>query len=54
MVMKMIGIPVCPADAVEEIKEIYRKGLTFEYVDDIHQVLEHALLKVKVENALEV
>lgn len=37
---------------VEEIKEIYRKGLRFDYVQDINDVLERALLKEKVERAM--
>ncbi len=30
---------------INEIPEMYRKGLTFHYVHDIHEVLEFALLK---------
>ena len=37
---------------VEEIKEIYRKGLTFHYVDEIIEVFNIALLKEKVKNAV--
>jgi ATP-dependent Lon protease len=37
---------------VEEIKEIYRKGLNFAYVQDIFGVLEQSLLKEKVEKAM--
>jgi len=39
---------------IEEIKEIYRKDLTFHYVDTILQVLEMALMKEKVTSALKV
>src|SRR5512133_3642925 len=35
---------------VEDIKEIYIRGLKFHYVDTIMEVLEHALLKQKVKN----
>jgi ATP-dependent Lon protease len=37
---------------VEEIKDIYRNGLVFNYVDDIQQVIELALLKEKVTKPL--
>ena len=37
---------------IEEIKADYVKGLTFHYVEDIHQVIEIALLKEKVDNPL--
>lgn len=37
---------------VEEIKEIYRKGLRFDYVQDISDVLQRALLKEKVNKAI--
>lgn len=37
---------------IDEIKEDYLKGLTFHYVEDIHQVVELALLKEKVANPL--
>lgn len=36
---------------IEEINELYTKGLTFHYVREIHEVLEFALLKEKVRNA---
>lgn len=39
---------------VEEIKEIYRKGLQFEYVNNIHEVLELSLLKEKVKSPLQI
>ena len=39
---------------IEEIKEIYIKGLTFHYVSDINEVLDIALLKEKVKGALEI
>jgi ATP-dependent Lon protease len=35
---------------VEDIKEIYIKGLKFRYVRSIMDVLEHSLLKQKVQN----
>ncbi len=34
---------------IEDIKDDYRKGLTFTYVDTMMDVLDHALLKVKVD-----
>lgn len=37
---------------ISEIKGIYIKGLTFHYVKDIHEVLEIALLKEKVNEPL--
>ena len=37
---------------IEEIKADYVKGLTFHYVEDIHQVIDIALLKEKVDNPL--
>lgn len=37
---------------VEEIREIYRKGLRFSYVRDIYDVLDISLLKEKVEKAM--
>ena len=39
---------------IEEIKEIYLKGLKFNFVKDISEVLEIALLKQKVKNPLEI
>jgi ATP-dependent Lon protease len=39
---------------VEEIKEIYRKGLKFEYVEGVYDVLERALLKEKIKNPLKI
>lgn len=39
---------------VEDIKEIYRKGLEFEYVEGIYEVLELALLKEKIKNPLKI
>lgn len=38
---------------IEEIKSDYVKGLTFHYVDTIDEVLQIALLKQKVEHALD-
>lgn len=35
---------------VSQIKDIYLKGLTFHYVEDIKEVLEISLLKQKVDN----
>ena len=37
---------------VEEINEIYRKGLTFRYVSEISELMEFALLKEKVDKAI--
>lgn len=37
---------------IEEISEIYLKGLTFHYVENVKDVLEFALLKEKVANPL--
>ena len=39
---------------VEEIKDIYRKNLNFQYVEDITDVLQHALTNVKVKNPLSI
>jgi ATP-dependent Lon protease len=39
---------------VDEINEIYVKGLKFHYVEDIREVLEIALLSQKVSNALKI
>lgn len=39
---------------VADINEKYLKGLSFHYVDNMLQVLDNALLKVKVKNAVEV
>lgn len=38
---------------VQEINEIYIKGLTFHYVSDVKEVLEIALLKEKVKNPIQ-
>lgn len=38
---------------VDEIKPEYLKGLSFYYVDDVKEVLEHALLKEKVNHPLD-
>ncbi|MDH6534507.1 endopeptidase La [Parabacteroides sp. 52] len=37
---------------VEEIKADYLKGLTFHYVEDIHEVVDLALMKEKIKNPL--
>ncbi|MFO7671748.1 MAG: endopeptidase La [Bacteroidales bacterium] len=37
---------------VEEINEIYRKGLTFRYVSEISELMEFVLLKEKVDKPL--
>ena len=37
---------------VEDIKDIYREGLTFHYVDQMTEVVDYALLKEKVKNPL--
>jgi ATP-dependent Lon protease len=37
---------------VEEINEIYRKGLTFRYVNEISELMEFALLKEKVDRPM--
>lgn len=38
---------------IEEIEKHYLKGLTFDYVDTVDQVLKKALLKEKVKNPVE-
>ena len=38
---------------IEEIKELYLKGLKFHYVSDISEVLEVALLKEKVKHTID-
>lgn len=37
---------------IDEVKELYVKGLTFHYVSDIKEVLEIALLKEKIKDPL--
>ena len=37
---------------IEEIPEMYLKGLTFHYVNDVSEVLDFALLDEKVKNAI--
>ncbi len=39
---------------VEEIKDIYREGLSFQYVEDITEVLKYALTDEKVRNPLNI
>jgi ATP-dependent Lon protease len=39
---------------IEDIKDDYIKGLNFIYVDNMIEVIEHALLKVKVDKALDI
>jgi ATP-dependent Lon protease len=39
---------------VEDINERYLKGLKFHYVQEMYEVLEKALLKEKVVNAMKV
>ena len=38
---------------IEEIPEMYLKGLSFHYVNDVSEVLNFALLDEKVKNAIE-
>ncbi len=38
---------------IDEIPEIYLKGVTFHYVTNVWEVLDYALLKEKVENPIE-
>ena len=38
---------------IEEIPQIYLEGVTFEYVENVSDVLRIALLKDKVDNAIE-
>jgi len=38
---------------IEEIPEIYLKGVSFHYVEHVGQVLDYALLDEKVDNAIE-
>jgi len=44
-----IAISVENRKDVEEINEIYRKGLNFRYVNEISELMEFALLKEKVD-----
>ena len=37
---------------IEEINDIYLKGLTFHYVDTIKDVIDYALLPDKVKDAI--
>ncbi len=39
---------------IEEIKEIYREGLSFHFVETIEQVLQIALLKEKVDKPIKI
>ena len=39
---------------LEEIKELYIKGVKFKFVNTIQEVIEFALLDVQVENALKI
>jgi len=39
---------------IEEIKDIYLKGLKFHFVDEIMEVLDIALMKQKVKNPLNI
>jgi len=39
---------------IEEINERYVKGLKFQYVTEMYEVVDRALLKEKVGNALKV
>ncbi|RUT79361.1 endopeptidase La [Ancylomarina longa] len=39
---------------IEEIKDVYLKGLTFHFVDEIMEVLDIALMKQKVDNPLSI
>lgn len=39
---------------LEEIKEVYIKGVKFKFVNTIQEVIEFALLDVQVENALKI
>jgi len=38
---------------VEEINEIYRKGVNFKYISNVSELIEFALLRDKAENAVE-
>jgi len=52
--IKEIILSVDNKKDIEEIKEIYRKGLKFHYVEEIIDVLDIALLKQKVQNSLQI
>ena len=39
---------------IEEINEIYLKGLNFRYVDNIMDVLDESLLRQKVSRAVKI
>jgi ATP-dependent Lon protease len=39
---------------IEDIKDAYIKGLSFIYVENMIEVIDHALLKVKVDKALDI
>ena len=38
---------------IDEIDEMYLKGLTFHFVDTIKEVIDYALLPEKVKDAIE-
>jgi ATP-dependent Lon protease len=52
--IKEIFLSVENMKDIEEIKELYVKGLTFHYVNNIEEILDKALLKQKVKNSLEI
>lgn len=39
---------------IEDIDERYLKGLTFHFVEEMHQVMDYALLKAKVKNPIQI
>lgn len=47
-----IAISVENRKDVEEINEIYRQGLNFQYVNHISELMDFVLLKEKVDHAI--
>jgi ATP-dependent Lon protease len=52
--LKEIVLSQANRNDIEQIPELYLRGLKFHYVDTIRQVLEIALLKQKVANPIDV
>ena len=39
---------------IDEIKDLYLKGLSFFYVDEVMEVINYALLKQKVKDPMKI
>ncbi len=49
-----IYLPAANRKDIEEVNELFLKGLNFIYIDDISDALQHTLLKEKVKNLLKI